>query len=242
MAGKSHQQYDKCYIHVDNQSSIRAIGTPKQQSGQYIIRSILQSLDKLQTQRPSLKFRIEWVPGHTDIAGNEKADEEAKRAAPEQIEGEEEPPPRHKLKSAQITKINDDINTAARKAWNSGKMNAQEHRRITRPQRFKTGTQLYGGLPRKQIANLVRLRTGHCRLNSYLHRHNIIEDPECECGRGAETVKHFLLLCKKYEEPRNELRKRVGWRNMRTGNLLGDPKIVMDTLEFVEKTGRFNLE
>jgi hypothetical protein len=29
---------------------------------------------------------------------------------------------------------------------------------------------------------------------------------------------------------------------MRTGNLLGDPKIVMDTLEFVEKTGRFNLE
>jgi len=31
----------------------------------------------------------------------------------------------------------------------------------------------------------------------------------------------------------------VGWR---TGNLLGDPKIVTDTLEFVEKTGRFNLE
>jgi hypothetical protein len=240
MAGKSHQQYNKCDIHIDNQSSIHAVEKPKQQSGQYIIRNILQSLDELQTQRPSLEFKIEWVPGHMDIAGNEKADEEAKRAALEQLAGES--PIQYKLKSVQITKINDDINTAARKAWNSGKTNAREHRRMTRPQRFKTGVQLYGGLPRKQLANLVRLRTGHCRLNSYLHRHNIIEDPKCDCGRGIETVKHFLLLCKKHEEPRNELRKKVGWRNIRTGNLLGDPKLVKDTLEFVEKTGRFNFE
>jgi ribonuclease HI len=240
IGGKSHQHYDKCYIHVDNQSSMRAINKPKQQSGQYIIRNIHESLDELQTQRPNLEFRIEWVPGHMDIAGNEKADEEAKKAAIERIAGEF--PIQHKLKSAQITKINDDINTSAKKAWNSGKTKARELRKMTRPQRFKTGIQLYGGLPRKQLANLVRLRTGHCRLNSYLHRHNIIEDPKCECGRGTETVKHFLLLCKKYEEPRNELRKKVGWRNMRTGNLLGDPKLVKETLEYVEKTGRFNFE
>ena len=240
MAGKSHEQYDKCFIYVDNQSSIQAVDKPKQQSGQYIIRNILQSLEELQNQRPSLEFKIEWVPGHMDIAGNEKADKEAKRAALEQLAGE--PLSRYKLKSVQVTKINDDINTAARKAWNNGKTNARQHRKITRPQRFKTGVQLYGDLPRKQLANLIRLRTGHCRLNSYLNRHNIIEDPTCECGRGVETVKHFLLLCKKYEEPRNELRKKVGRRNMRTENLLGDPKLVKETLEFVEKTGRFNFD
>jgi len=55
-------------------------------------------------------------------------------------------------------------------------------------------------------------------------------------------VKHFLLLCKKYEEPRNELRKKVGWKNMRMENLLGDPKPVAETLEYVGKTGRFNFE
>ena len=64
----------------------------------------------------------------------------------------------------------------------------------------------------------------------------------CDCGRGIETVKHFLLLCRKYEEPRNELQKKVGGRNMRVENLLGDPKIVKDTLEFVEKTRRFNFD
>lgn len=65
-------------------------------------------------------------------------------------------------------------------------------------------------LPRKQSANLIRLRIGHCRLNSYLNRHKIIEDLSCDCGRRIETVKHYLLLCKKSEEPRNELRKEVG--------------------------------
>jgi hypothetical protein len=111
---------------------------------------------------------------------------------------------------------------------------------MTRPQRYKTGVQLYGELPRKQLANLIRLRTGHCRLNHYLNRRKIIEDPRCECGRGIENVKHFLLLCKKYEKERRELKKKVGARNMRMESLLGDPKLVKETLEFVEKTGRFN--
>jgi len=53
------------------------------------------------------------------------------------------------------------------------------------------------------------------------------------------AVKHFPLLCKHYEELRNELKK-VGARSMRTEILLRDPKIVKDTLEYVEKTGRFN--
>ena len=239
MAGKSQEQYDKCYIYVDNQSAIQAIDNPKQQSGQYIIRNILQSLDELQTQRPNLEFRIEWVPGHMDIDGNEKADIEAKKAALEKLR-KEQAPPHHNLKSAQVTKINDDINTIARKAWNNGKENARQHRKLTRPRRLKTGTRLYDGLSRKQSANLIRLRTGHCRLNKYLNRCNIIEDPTCDYGRGIENVKHFLLLCKNHEEPRKELRKKTGGRNMRMENLLGDPKLVKDTLEYVEKTGRFN--
>ena len=160
-----------------------------------------------------------------DIVGNEKADEEAKKAALEKLR-EEQAPPHHKLKAAQVTKINDDINTAARKTWNNGKGNARQHRKLTRPRRLKTGTRLYDGLSRKQSANLIRLRTGHCRLNKYLNRCNIIEDPTCDCGRGIENVKHFLLLCKNHEGTRKVLRKKVGGRNMRMENLLGDLKLV----------------
>ena len=173
-----------------------------------------------------------------DITGNEKVDEEAKRAALEQLAGE--PLSQHKLKSVQVAKINEDIKMAAKKAWNSRKMNARQQCKMTRLQRFKTGVQLYGGLPWKQLANLIRLRTGHCRLNSYLYQYNIIEDPACDCGRDIENVKHFLLLCGKYEGLRNKLKKKVGGRNMRVETLLGDPKLVQHTLEFVESTGRFN--
>ena len=240
LAAKSHEKYNKCFIFADNQPSIQAIEKPKQQSSQYIIRNILQSLDELQNRRPNLEFKIEWVPGHKDIAGNEKADEEAKKAAQEQLTGESML--HYKLKSVQVKKINDDINSAAKKAWNEGTSCARQLRKMTRPQRYKTGVQLYGDLPRKQLANLIRLRTGHCRLNEYLSQRNIVEDPSCECGHGIETVKHFLLQCKKYEEQRNELRKKVGQRNMRMGTLLGDPKLVKDTLEFVEKTGKFKFD
>ena len=36
------------------------------------------------------------------------------------------------------------------------------------------------------------------------------------------------------------MKKKVGGRNMRMGSLLGDPKLVKNTLEYVEETGRFN--
>ena len=49
-----------------------------------------------------------------------------------------------------------------------------------------------------------------------------------------------MLLCKKFEKQRRELKRKVGARNMRMESPLGDPKIVKETLEFVEKTGRFN--
>ena len=54
------------------------------------------------------------VPGHIDIEGNEKADEEAKRAAIEQITGE--PLPQRGLKSVQNMNMNDDTKKAAKNA------------------------------------------------------------------------------------------------------------------------------
>src|SRR5579859_7188748 len=177
-----------------------------------------------------------------DIKGNEKADEEAKKAAQERPQ-RQQTPPQYKLKSAQVPKINEDINKVARETWNHGKKNARQQRKLTRPRRFKGGVRLYGELSRKQLATLIRLRTGHCRLNSYLSRLNVIEDPTCEqCERRVENIKYFLLLCKKYEGPRNELKKNVGGRNMRVENLLGDPKLVKYTLEYVEKTILYDSE
>ena len=87
---------------------------------------------------------------------------------------------------------------------------------------------------------ITRLRTGHCHLNKYLHRFNITETAECECGAEKETIDHFLLNCELYDEERDELRRKVGAHGMRTSTLLGDKNIIRNTVEYIE--GRFKLE
>ena len=53
-------------------------------------------------------------------------------------------------------------------------------------------------------------------------------------------MSHYLLKCEIYEEERDALRRKVGVQGMRVEQLLGDPKLVKHTLEFVERTQRFN--
>jgi len=95
-------------------------------------------------------------------------------------------------------------------------------------------------LRRKHIAWIAKLRTGHCSLNKYLHHFNIVDSADCDCEGGQETVAHYLLRCEIYEEERDALRKGVGVHGMKVNKLLGDPKLVKHTLEYMEKTQRFN--
>jgi len=96
------------------------------------------------------------------------------------------------------------------------------------------------GNKRRHIAWIARFRTGHCSLNQYLERFNILDDAKCECGHGTETVKHFLLICSKYEKERDKLRREVGAEGMREEKLLGDVRRVKHTIQFIEDAGRFD--
>ena len=62
----------------------------------------------------------------------------------------------------------------------------------------------------------------------------------CEYEKGQETVKHYLLVCTKFEDQRVELRKKVEARGMRVERLLGDKKLIRHTLDFVEQSNRFD--
>ena len=86
------------------------------------------------------------------------------------------------------------------------------------------------------------MHTGHCHLNGYLYHFNIIASPMCECGAGKETADHFLLRCELFDEQRDALRRRVGVQGMNISMLLGNNKMIKDTVEYIEKTERFRLE
>ena len=110
-------------------------------------------------------------------------------------------------------------------------------RHIIRRKGVKTGSKLYGAITKRNtVVTLVRLRTGHFGLNHYLHRFKIKKSPYCECGYGKETVEHYLLECRKYNEQRKTLRKEVGPGRMRTEKLLGYPKLIKHTMQYVIAT------
>jgi hypothetical protein len=56
---KKIQEYPNVYIFIDNQFAIQTIETPKQQSGQYIIKSILDKIDKIHEAKSISNIRIE---------------------------------------------------------------------------------------------------------------------------------------------------------------------------------------
>ena len=54
----------------------------------------------------------------------------------------------------------------------------------------------YRLLSRKQQVILVRLRTGHNRLNSHMHRIlKLAPSPTCPCGQEDQTTEHVLQKC-----------------------------------------------
>ena len=105
----------------------------------------------------------------------------------------------------------------------------------------QNGLAVYNSIDnRSQAVQIARLRTGHCSLNQYLHRFNIENSSECSCGNGSEeTVEHYLLHCPNYDKEREKLFKRVGIDGMWIEKLLGHPKLIPKTLEYIKETKRF---
>jgi ribonuclease HI len=239
----TERRYNKCVIYADSQPAIKAIAKPARQSGQAIIQETLDAIESFQSEQPNLTVSLEWVPGHVNIKGNEKADEAAKEAA-KSLGRAEIAQFKHKaLKSSRDMIIKKNALTEWTKAWQSGKENAMHLRRITKRPKIESGPKLYNNITtRPKMATLARLRTGHCSLNQYLYRIGVEESPRCaQCTNGGiEDVEHFLVRCTKHERERAALIKNVGIGGMEAEKLLGDPDFIKHTLDFVEKVARFS--
>jgi len=228
------------HIFTDSQAALRAIDYPRRQSGQLIIKDLLDTIDTAVNENPHLQVEMVWIPGHSGIEGNERADIEAKRAALDHTLSKCFD--YKALKSARVTRIKRAAKEQWHKVWNENTKTATALRRIMGRQYTKHGPKLYNKLVnRSMVATIVQLRTGHCGLNYYLHRFGINDSPYCDCGYGKETVEHFLLECRRYKEQRRTLRHEVGVGKMRVERLLGDPRVIKKTLEYVKSTGRLDV-
>ena len=151
------EEYTGCNIYIDSQPAIKATTKPERQSGQAIIREVLDSIESLQAQCPKLRIELVWIPGHMDICGNEVVDKAAKESA--LSKGTNETAFHHKtLKVARNRTIKEKSNQEWKTAWQSGKGNARQLRRITAKKHTESGPKIYNSISKRRgIANLARL-------------------------------------------------------------------------------------
>ena len=64
---------------------MKSLAKPKRQSGQEIIKRILDEIDALYLAIPSYALQLAWALRHVRIEGNERADQAAKSVATEKI-------------------------------------------------------------------------------------------------------------------------------------------------------------
>ena len=239
----SPPSYTKCVIYADSKAAIQGINNPNKQSGQGVLISAVNKIQALVDMR-NMVIEIKWIPGHKDIDGNEEADKAAKEAAKSKGENADILRSTHKpLKSARSVNIKRETTNDWNMSWQSQTPghDAKQLRRITSKPNVVKGTKLYKSVKTQhQASQLARLRTGHCSLNQYLHRIGHEESPTCECGSGAiENAQHYLLHCLRYDRQRAKLVRKVGVGGMWIEKLLGYPRMIQSTLEYVKETRRF---
>jgi len=144
--GKKISKYVNVHIFSDSQAAIQAIESPRRQSGQYIIKDILDKIDGIHEIKPSGNIYIEWVPDHKDVQGNELADQAAKIATTPNTTRIIT-----RMKSAQNRSIKAMTKFKWETEWKIGGENARRLRKMSKHPGTVTGLKLYGGLERKQV-------------------------------------------------------------------------------------------
>ena len=237
-------------IFVDNQAAILAGERPTSKPGHYLSTKFREIVQELHERRNLSKndISLRWIVGHRNIKGNEKADEEAKRAALDKNSASQEDQLPAILKgklpistSALKQKHKEDLLASWHKSWKVSKRYSHISRidDTTPSKKFLKAT---GFLPKSRSGVLFQLRSGHIALNKHLHRINRSDTPNClQCDQGKpETVHHFLFDCPRYERERHILRNRLGRAAASTADLLGSEEAVTETLKYVRETGRLS--
>ena len=187
-------------VYTDNQAAITATGTDTPGSARHIVEMIHALHRRLMAKHSRARVTIHWIPSHSDVCGNEKADAHAKRAA----KGDVSPPdnlPACLRKALPISKaavrrmFRKRLTAAAASMWRASPR-YPKFRQIDPTLSIPSFQRITKDMPKCQSAVLVQLRTGHLALNQHLYRIGKVDTPVCPCCQQEdETVYHFLLWC-----------------------------------------------
>ncbi len=196
---RSQLRPQKVVVYTDSQSSLFLIRSASPESHRLLVFEIQGIL--LGLGSPDWTVRLQWVPSHVGILGNEIADTAASKVP-------HTAPPVSLASDAAIA--SSAVLAACSAQWtvelrrllpNSA---IGQHRVDALPHPWARGSS------RTLDVALTRLRIGHCRLEAHLYRLHLTPTPYCQwCLTEAETIEHFLLVCPRHFSHRTVLRAGV---------------------------------
>ena len=242
----------KCVLNVDNQAAIVAIKSEMKKSGQHLAANVLQLAKQLLNRRTNRNFRLtfRWSAGHIGIQGNEDADEAAKAAADgESSDRKDLPSYLRKELGHSLSAVRQTRNEQLKKNWTAVWTKSPRFKRLKFEDLLTPHSQKYlkyissGSITRKAASTIFQLRVGHAPLNAYLHRFKKINSPQCPaCGDPFETPEHFLLQCPSHAHERWPILNQTRGRPPRITKLLSSSKLLVPLANYLEATGRFEVE
>ncbi|MCG8431297.1 MAG: hypothetical protein MJA29_09010, partial [Candidatus Omnitrophica bacterium] len=192
-----HQQFElgeknptNIVMFTDSKSTLQALET--QENSHIDIENLTKEINNLLTSY-DVHLTLQWVPGHTDVHGNEAADRLAKEGA------KKEQPTKPCSMNTVRQVLRNDSKEEWLNRWATGFTGRVMHKHMNRPKRNdKINT-----LKREQQSLIFQLRTGHSKLNYHLNRINPTIPANCRnCPHPCETVEHVLFECPKLQQIR----------------------------------------
>ncbi len=168
---KTNQKYGDTVICTDSQALLTSIENMSADTAE--IRRDLQTLHG--------KTYMHWIPGHSNIPGNELADKAAKEAAMLPESDSEPTPISYGVARAVVkghVKDRDPVHPVVSEAYKGYIRKSADHKVNNR----------------RDAALLAQLRSGHClELAHYRNRIDPTKSATCpRCGEVDETVKHWI--------------------------------------------------
>jgi ribonuclease HI/endonuclease/exonuclease/phosphatase family metal-dependent hydrolase len=221
-------------ICADNQASLHRLARPSDNPGQeWQLRAILAAEE---VKDKNANIELHWVPGHTDIEGNEKADMEAKLASTGATNGNTTSyamvgvKMNSKLRQQHLSAI-----AAAKRKMVAANANTYLNKY---PPKIRKQVVMPKNTPRAVSSAYYQLKLQHGRFNGYIYRRsNYSSDKNCPCGNAKQTPRHLLLECKQYKQVRKEVLRKESPKDLTMQYLLHSRPGIAKTIEYIQRTG-----
>ena len=187
------EQVTNTVIFSDSKSALQALESRSMNNSEIL--QTIQTINNLLTAY-AIRLVLQWIPGHTNIAGNEKADRLSKKGAQQQ----------QPLKPTPYSTAKQIINHNYKEEWMNMWATGQTGRAVYRQMNKTRPNDSIRSLSRKDQVTIFRLRTQHLPLNQHLNRINPEHPPMCPlCNAQFETTQHLLLYCPNLQDLRLQL-------------------------------------